>query len=105
MNDPPAGSTQILSSSVTMASTSLFNNDTGSSLAAPHVAGAIALLRQKYPIESNQFIFDQLYQSGVPVPLRATGMSARRIDMVAALYNKDFKLWRELLPTTTILLQ
>ena len=64
------------------------NTQSGTSGATPHVAGAWAVLRQKYPGASVDGILQLLQETGVAVDLSSRGGPAlplRRIDVAAAL--------------------
>lgn len=60
----------------------------GTSQAAPHVAGAIAVLREAYPSESTDAIINRLTNTGVPVNDPKNGITKPRLDLLAA-YNYD----------------
>jgi subtilisin family serine protease len=57
----------------------------GTSLAVPHVAGAIAVLRATRPNESLDFTLGRLTSTGVPI-LDVNGITTPRIDLLGA-YN------------------
>ncbi|MEV8636051.1 S8 family serine peptidase [Streptosporangium sp. NPDC051023] len=59
----------------------------GTSMAAPHVAGALALLRQAYPKLSGEKLVEKLQTTGksITYPSGATTVTTKRIDLVAAL--------------------
>lgn len=58
---------------------------TGTSFAAPHVAGAWTLLREAQPTMSVGAVEDRLVDRGVRLTDPATGLQLRRIDVAAAL--------------------
>ncbi|MEC8365037.1 MAG: S8/S53 family peptidase [Actinomycetota bacterium] len=63
---------------------------TGTSMAAPHVAGAWALIREVYPAMNVASVLNLLQSTGVPVADTrpgGTGLSIPRIDLQAALPN------------------
>ncbi|MBI5097882.1 MAG: S8 family serine peptidase [Nitrospirae bacterium] len=60
----------------------------GTSQAAPHVAGAIAVLREAYPSESTDAIINRLTNTGVLVSDPRNGITKPRLDLLAA-YNYD----------------
>lgn len=62
-----------------------YANDTGTSMAAPHVSGAIALLSAAAPGKSLEDILGALFATGKEVTDPATGLKYRRIDVKAAL--------------------
>jgi hypothetical protein len=60
----------------------------GTSMAAPHVAGAWAIIKQKWPTASVANVLKGFQDTGVAVTLKAgdlTGGSIKRIDVLAAL--------------------
>jgi hypothetical protein len=57
----------------------------GTSMAAPHVAGAVAVLKQKAPSASVQEILDALMAGGQMVSDYRTGQQTPRIDVKGAL--------------------
>ena len=63
---------------------------TGTSMAAPHVAGAWALIREVYPAMNVASVLNLLQSTGVPVADTrpgGSGLSIPRIDLQAALPN------------------
>ncbi|HXU80571.1 MAG TPA: S8 family serine peptidase [Polyangia bacterium] len=58
---------------------------TGTSQAAPHVAGAIAVLRSAFPAESPDAIVKRLTSTGVPVTDPRNNVVTPRLDLLAAL--------------------
>jgi subtilisin len=81
----------------------------GTSMAAPHVAGAWALLKQQNPTASVASILSALQSTGTPVTDTrvAGGVTKRRINIASAaaflnpLANDDFASARELAGATT----
>lgn len=61
-----------------------FELASGTSMATPHVAGAIAVLRQKLPNDSVALIVDQLLSTGVPV-LDTNGVTTPRLCLGKAV--------------------
>lgn len=57
----------------------------GTSMAAPHVAGAWALLREQYPAYSNEVLLWGLKVSGTPILDSRNGFTKPRIDVIAAI--------------------
>lgn len=57
----------------------------GTSMAAPHVAGAIALLRERYGDQSVAWLEERLWATGVTVVDPTNGLQLRRVDVAAAL--------------------
>ena len=65
-----------------------YESKSGTSMAAPHVAGAWALIRQVYPSMNVASVLNLLQLTGVPVADNRTGgsgLSIPRIDLQAAL--------------------
>jgi hypothetical protein len=54
-------------------------------MAAPHVSGAIALLREQYGEKQVTWLEETLWQTGVTVVDPTNGLQLRRIDVAAAL--------------------
>ena len=63
----------------------------GTSQAAPHVAGAAAVMRGAYPDASVEFIMNRLERSGPRVKSKHEGSYPRRLDLYAALVDQ---MWR-----------
>ena len=61
-----------------------YENGTGTSAAAPHVAGAWAVLKQRTPSASVDTILNKLIQTGVPVTDPRNNVTKRRIHVGAA---------------------
>lgn len=61
----------------------------GTSQAAPHVSGAIAVLSAAYPLESPASIVSRLSLNGAPITDARNGNITPRIDIRAALGNID----------------
>ncbi len=62
-----------------------YTYSSGTSMAAPHVAGAWALLRSRYPRASIDQILNALTTTGVNVSDPRSGLAKPRIDIYAAL--------------------
>lgn len=62
-----------------------FAPKTGTSMAAPHVAGAIALLYSAQPETPADLVVALLVESGVPVTDPRNGLTKPRLDVLAAL--------------------
>ena len=71
-----------------------FARYSGTSMAAPHVAGAWAVMKQKKPTASVQEVLELLDISGTPVADYRTGRVKSRIDVKAALDAVDETLVR-----------
>lgn len=65
----------------------LYGIANGTSMAAPHVSGALALLRQHQPASSLDRLLTALRLSGKPLPI--IGASIPRIDVIAAMDALD----------------
>lgn len=61
----------------------------GTSMATPHVAGAAAILAQRYPEWSDQRIKDALMSSSVALDATAYQVGSGRLDIPAALRGVD----------------
>ena len=87
--DIQAPGTDIVAAGRSGSAGSLWMEDkTGTSMAAPHVAGAWALIRQVYPSMNVASVLNLLQTTGVPVADNRTGgsgLSIPRIDLQAAL--------------------
>ncbi|MFD7678262.1 proprotein convertase P-domain-containing protein, partial [Streptomyces sp. NPDC060187] len=62
-----------------------FGSMSGTSMAAPHVSGALAILRQAFPAESMPDLESRLTNAGKPITY--TGGSTPRIDVGQAVLN------------------
>jgi subtilisin family serine protease len=65
----------------------LYGTASGTSMAAPHVSGAVALLRQHQPSSSLNRLLNALRLSGKLLPI--SGASIPRIDVIAAMEALD----------------
>ena len=69
-----------------------YANESGTSMAAPHVSGILAVIRSTFPDDDPQSIIDRLYATGVEHPSYigrvATG---RRANLQAALETESFQ--------------
>lgn len=57
----------------------------GTSQAAPHVAGALAALKSKFPDSTNAALLRRLQQTGVKIVDRANGIPTRRLNLASAI--------------------
>ncbi|WP_165784468.1 S8 family serine peptidase [Zhengella mangrovi] len=82
--DVVAPGSNILSSvfGPTDGNTTTYENYNGTSMAAPHVAGAFAALRGLYPTKTVTEIENALESTGIPIT--SAGVTKPRIDMLAA---------------------
>lgn len=65
----------------------LYGNASGTSMAAPHVTGAWAILKQRLPVSTVEQILAALTSTGVPVYDSRNGITKPRIRINAALYQ------------------
>lgn len=70
----------------------------GTSQAAPHVAGAVAVLKAEYPTETPDQLVSRLTSAGKPVTDQRTALSFPRLDLLAALGLPDSYLVPALSP-------
>ncbi|CDM93413.1 S8 family peptidase [Limnospira indica] len=61
------------------------SNYSGTSMAAPHVAGAIAVLREAFPNESSEQLLQRLINSGDPITDHRNNITKNRINLASAL--------------------
>ncbi len=62
-----------------------FGTSSGTSMAAPHVAGAWAVMRQRYPAESVEQILARLQATGKPITFGSTTKSRIQLEAGAGL--------------------
>lgn len=62
---------------------------TGTSMAAPHVAGAAAIMRKLFASESVDSVTDRLVRGGKPTLDQRTGQSFPRLDVYASMLSND----------------
>lgn len=70
--------------SATSSNTSSYASANGTSMAAPHVAGAYALLRQRYPCYPQSVIDNAVRTTGVAITHPTNGQTYNRINLQAA---------------------
>ncbi|RNC69008.1 MAG: peptidase S8 [Desulfuromonadales bacterium] len=70
----------------------------GTSQAAPHVSGAVAVLKAEYPTETPDQLITRLTSKGKPVTDQRTGGVFPRLDLLAALELPDSYLVSALSP-------
>jgi subtilisin family serine protease len=75
-----APGTQVFSSDLDPGLVATYRNRTGTSMAAPHVAGAIALIRKKHPSWTANRIENALKSHG-PLTMDTNGLARRRLDV------------------------
>jgi subtilisin len=63
----------------------VFGSQSGTSMAAPHVAGALAILREVAPSASLSTLLNAIADVGVPVTDPRNGVTKPRLDVVGAL--------------------
>lgn len=61
----------------------------GTSQAAPHVAGAVAVLRNAFPDESLEQTVARMTNNGVPITDPANGLTHPRLDLMAAIEGEN----------------
>jgi subtilisin family serine protease len=86
--DIAAPGTSILSTVPTFSSSSGYGIKTGTSMAAPFIAGVVALVRADNPSWSPAQIEDRLLKTAVPLPGQQIGP---RVDVFDAIFNGSFE--------------
>jgi subtilisin len=76
-----------------------FGNMSGTSMAAPHVAGALAVLRQQRPQASVTELLNTLAATGVPITDPRNGITRPRIQLDAAVGGGS-GVWLSVNPTS-----
>jgi subtilisin family serine protease len=68
-----------------------YGSKSGTSMAAPHVAGALAVMREAYPSRPIGDLIDDLTATGVPIDYSSRGsdVTTPRLDLLAALQNPN----------------
>jgi len=74
-----------ISSSVPSASNDLFSNLSGTSMSAPHVAGAFAVVRAAFPLDTPAELLARLTSTGKPVLDKRNDVLKPRLQLAAAL--------------------
>ncbi|RQH12598.1 hypothetical protein D5R40_34795, partial [Okeania hirsuta] len=67
-------------------------NVPGTSMAAPHVAGAVAVLSEAFPNESPDQILQRMLNSGDPITDHRNGITKPRLNLGAALEIESARL-------------
>ena len=67
----------------------------GTSMAAPHVAGAVAVLQSAYPADSIDRTEERMIIGGVAVTDSANGITTPRLDLCEALNDCNLFPWRK----------
>lgn len=77
-----------------------FGTLAGTSMAAPHVAGAWAVLKQQNPQASVSDIFDAIASTGVPITDPRNGITRSRLQLDAALGTGGGDTWFSVSPAS-----
>lgn len=88
---PGADYPDAIESSVPPATGELWERQSGTSMATPHVAGAIAVLRGRAPNVSADAIVEALRVSGTPILDPRNGVTTPRIDVHEAVYSAPLR--------------